>query len=192
MIIQVVRIFFLQFFLFATVFANQQSVLFDELLNETGLEFNPPAEYLETSIAPNDLLPYEKALIASDKQVEIRYALRPLSRMTVAYEDPHSSAPEPNHMFTMMFTALIGNLSDGGNTPHREYTQEKAREKFNADWAALSIFDLEKAYSEKFSQAFLLAIHKNNLADAYIVIMFNENKLVKERLDEIMSSLKFR
>lgn len=192
MIAKVVRIFLVQFLLSTSVIANQKNFLFDELLSEASLEFNPPAEYSEISIVQNDLLPYEKALIASDKQVEIRYALRPLSRMTVAYEDPHSSAPEPNHMFTMMFTALIGNLSNGGNTPHREYTQEKAREKFNADWAALSIFDLEKAYSEKFSQAFLLAIHKNNLADAYIVIMFNENKLVKERLDAIMSSLKFR
>lgn len=171
--------------------SNQQTITFKELLIETGLVYLQPDGFFETAIKDNELLSYEKAIIADDAQVEVRYALRPLSRMTVDYEDPHNAAPEPNHMFSMMFTALIGNLSLGGNSPHREYTLEQARQKFNADWAALSLFDLEPGYSDKFKQAFLLAIHKNNLSDAYMVILFNDYKVVKHRLDHIMSSLSY-
>lgn len=108
------------------------------------------------------------------------------------YEDPHNAAPEPNHIFTMMFTALIGQLSSGGSSPHREYQQQEAQTRFNADWAALSVFDVEPEYSTDFSQAFLLALHKNNLSDAYMVILFNDYSEIKPALEQVMQSLRFK
>jgi len=169
-----------------------QAIVFDELLAEAGLTYTQPADYSQIAIQHSDLLPYERAIRSDDAQLEVRYAIRPLARMNINYQDPHSSAPEPNHIFTMMFTALIGHMSKGGNSPHREYPQEQARGEFNADWAALSLFDLEPDYSRQYSQAFLLAMHKNNLADAYIVILFNDHNVVRNRLDLIMQSLAFK
>lgn len=91
----------------------------------------------------------------------------------------------------MMFNALIGQLSRSGNSPHREFQSQEALERFNADWAAMSLLDIEPAFSSGYDQAFLLAIHKNNLSDAYLIILFNDYESVTEELDQIMGSLKF-
>ena len=165
---------------------------FSDLLNEAGLGFSQPRDFRSIETRPSGLFPYEHAIRRDDKLLEVRYAIRPLSRIEINYEDPHNAAPEPNHVFTMMFTALIGQLSKGGSSPHREYRAEDARQKYNADWAALSVFDIEPEYSADYSQAFLVALHKNNLSDAYLVILFNDYQQIKPLLDEAMLSLRFK
>lgn len=172
--------------------SNSSIPLFDQLLNEAGLEFNLPEDFSPIEIQKTDIFPYEFAVRDSSSQLEIRYAIRPISRMEIKYEDPHSSAPEPNHIFTMMFTSLIGQLSSGGNSPHREYQQEHALKQFNADWAGASVFDVERAYSDEYDQALLIAMHKNNLSDAYLVILFNDYPTVKPLLENAMKSLVFK
>jgi hypothetical protein len=172
--------------------ANQLDTSFEGLLAEAGLDFHLPEEYQAIDVVNNSLFPYEHAIRKKNNSLEIRYSIRPLSRIEINYEDPHNAAPEPNHIFTMMFTALIGQLSSGGNSPHREYKQQEASTKFNADWAALSVFDVEPGYSSDYRQAFLLALHKNNLSDAYMVILFNDYAEVKPVLEQAMQSLRFK
>ena len=163
---------------------------FDTLLKEAGLTLAAPDSFLNTEVRENSIFPYEYAL-EKNKSIEVRYAIRPLARISIDYEDPHNAAPEPNHIFTMMFNALIGQLSRNGNSPHREFQSQEALERFNADWAAMSLLDIEPAFSSGYDQAFLLAIHKNNLSDAYLIILFNDYESVREELDQIMSSLRF-
>ena len=165
---------------------------FNDLLEEAGLSFELPPQYQKVEIVENEFFPHEHAIRKNDGSLEVRYSIRPLSRIEIDYEDPHNAAPEPNHIFTMMFTALIGQLSSGGSSPHREYRLEEAKSRFNADWAALSVFDVEPDYSSDFSQAFLVAMHKNNLSDAYMVILFNDYQQIKPILDQAMQSLRFK
>ncbi|NNE63323.1 MAG: hypothetical protein HKN34_04505 [Gammaproteobacteria bacterium] len=171
--------------------ANIDEPDFESLLKEAGLSFRQPATFEEVEVKDNALFPYERAIRKTDGSIEVRYAIRPLSRISIDYEDPHNAAPEPNHIFSMMFTALIGRLSNGGSSPHREYQQEEASEKFNADWAALSLFDVEPDYSKEFRMAFLVALHKNDLSDAYVVILFDDLEMIKPQLEVVMSSLRF-
>ncbi len=174
------------------VHAAQTESDFSHLLNEAGLIFELPNASHPIDIQANALFPYEYAVRLDNDSMEIHYSIRPLSRIEIAYEDPHNAAPEPNHIFNMMFTALIGQLSDGGNSPHREYSPQDAKAKFNADWAGLSVFDLEPGYSANYKQAFLVAMHKNNLSDAYLVILFNDYQSIKPELDRVMQSLRFK
>ncbi len=185
-------ILFLWLLLPLQVLSNQPENSFDDLLNEAGLTLVLPANFSQQAIQQNELFPYEHALRHENNTLEIRYAIRPLSRMEINYQDPHSSAPEPNHIFSMMFTALIGRLSNGGSSPHREYQLEEAQQKFNADWAAISVFDIEEEYSSDYKQAFLVALHKNNLSDAYLVILFNDYEQSKPLLDQAIQSLQFK
>ncbi len=172
--------------------ASQATTSFNNLLDEAGMTFDQPRDYAPIEIQPSELFPYEFALKRNNNNMEVRYSIRPLARIEIDYEDPHNAAPEPNHIFTMMFTALIGQLSSGGSTPHREFRLEEAKQKFNADWAALSVFDVEQSYSDQYQQAFLLAMHKNNLSDAYMVILFNDYSEIKPQLDTVMRSLRFK
>jgi len=56
---------------------------FQDLLAEAGLSFTSPAGFEEISLQPTPLLQHEKALRPRNGQLEIRYAIRPLSRIEI-------------------------------------------------------------------------------------------------------------
>jgi hypothetical protein len=96
-------------------------------------------------------------------------------------------------MFNMLFHTLVGNLTQrGSRSPTREYSANQSKEFFNADWAALGIFDVVDAYSAEFDQAMLLALHKNAMADAYAVFLFNDYTQVKQSIQQSLTALKFK
>ncbi len=111
--------------------------------------------------------------------------------MEIAYDDPHSNAPDPNHIFPMMFQTLIDLLSDGKHTPTREYPPEQARSRFNADWAAAALFDEDPRFAEQHKLALMIAIHKNDLADAYTIYLFDDYKQVRPVINATLGSLRF-
>jgi len=162
---------------------------FPTLAAGAGLEYQQPEGFERTPVQVNALWAYEHAV--HKPGIEIRYAIRPIERMQIAYDDPHSNAPDPNHIFPMMFQTLIGLLSDGKHTPSREYPPEQARAKFNADWAAAALFDLDQRFSDRYPLALMIAMHKNQLADAYTIYLFDDYQTAKPAIDATMGSLKF-
>jgi hypothetical protein len=164
---------------------------FAALLAEAGMEFTLPDGFRELPVQVNELLPYEGAIGRPDGALEIRYAIRPLARIEVDYEDPHSAKPEPNHMFPLMFQAIIGRIARHGHNPSSEYPQDQARKRFGADWASAAIFDVDPDYSSKHGHGLLLALHKNLLADAYAVFLFDDYEQAKPLLDQTLEALRF-
>lgn len=164
---------------------------FDLLIKEAELEFTRPTGFVDIPSQANSLLPYERAIRHEKTGLEVRYAVRPLGRIQIEYDDPHSAAPEPDHLFPLLFASLTDRLSSGGDTPRREYTAKQAQELFNADWAAVSVFDVKPEFSKHFSQGLLIALHKNGKADAYTVFLFNDYSQVKEVIDNSLSALAF-
>lgn len=164
---------------------------FQQRLSEAGLIFTPPQGFKPLPPVANPLLAYEHAIRGQASKLEVRYAIRPLSRVKIDYSDPHNSAPEPNHLFNMLFASLVEQLSSGGDTPRREYTDEQAKELFNADWAAAAVFDVSQQLSQDYTQGLLVAIHKNDQADAYMVYLFNSYPEVKQRIHTTLPSLRF-
>lgn len=164
---------------------------FQQRLSEAGLTFTAPQGFKPLPPVANPLLAYEHAIRSQDGKLEARYAIRPLSRVKIDYSDPHNSAPEPNHLFNMLFASLVEQLSSGGDTPRREYTDEQAKELFNADWAAAAVFDVSQQLSQDYTQGLLVAIHKNDQADAYMVYLFNSYPDVKQRIHTTLPSLRF-
>ena len=165
---------------------------FQKLLTEAELSFTAPQDFQPLPAVANPLLPYEHAIRADDSKLEVRYAIRPLSRVKIDYSDPHNSAPEPNHLFNMLFASLAEQLASGGDTPRREYTTEQAKELFNADWAAAAVFDASQQLTKDYKQGLLVALHKNGKADAYMVFLFNSYPEVKHRINTTLPSLQFK
>lgn len=173
-------------------FASQDlSEAFSKLLSESGLNYQDLQNYHALPGRQDTVLSYEHAVRHDTDKLEIRYSIRPLHRIRIDYQDPHSSAPEPNHMFNMLFSSLVDQFSQGGDAPRREYDTDQAKQFFNADWAAAAVFDVDLNYSEKYSQALIVAIHKNDKADAYMVYLFNDYPDVKSLIDDAFSSLQF-
>jgi len=164
---------------------------FEQLLTEAGLEFRAPDGFAAVRIHPNDRFPYEHAYASPDGTLEIRYAIRPLERLRVNYEDPHSSAPDPNHMFPLMFQSMVTRLSDGRHSPTREYPPEQAREKFNADWAAAAVFDIGAELATDHRQALIITLHGDALADAYVIFLFDDYESVQQKIKDNLSTLSF-
>ena len=164
---------------------------FDVLVQESGMAFEPPQGFHAVSPQVSPLFPHERALADADATLEIRYALRPLSRIKVDYQDPHSSVPDPNHMFPLMFQSLVTRLSNGGHSPTQEYPAAQAEEKFHAHWAAASVFDLHPELGGRFSQGLLIAMHKNHLADAYVLYLFDDYQAVRKQINQTIGALSF-
>lgn len=174
-----------------TLATAQISEGFRELLAEGELLYRPPAGYTELSAGTTPIIDYEHALRSDDRKLEIRLAIRPLKRMRIDYDDPHGSVPDPNHIFPLVFESLASRLAGGGHAPSNEYHPDEARERFNADWAAAAVFDTTEDFATAHSQGLLVAIHRNKVADAYLVFLYDDYAAVKERLDQAMGTLKF-
>ncbi len=172
--------------------AAQATVTFEDLLDESALDFSNPASLNEVEPQMNEVLPYERAHQLSGGDLEIRYAIRPISRVQIEYEDPHNAAPDPNHIFPLLFQTLVADLAANRNSPTQEYSLEQAQEEFNADWAAAATFDVVDNFSHQYRQALMIAMHKNHKADAYIIFLFDDYPSVKSEIKQNMRNLRFK
>jgi hypothetical protein len=164
---------------------------FDGLLVEGELLFNPPQGFVDLPAGRTPVLDYERALRSPDGQLEIRIAVRPLKRLVIDYDDPHGAVPNPNHIFPLVFESLATRLSGGRHAPSNAYPPDRAREKFNADWAAAAVFDTVKDFDTGHKQGLLLAIHRNKVSDAYVVFLFDDYATVKDSMKAAMKTLVF-
>ncbi len=169
-----------------------QSVLFKKLIDESGLLYVPPVDFIEIKPKANPVLHYEKALRHRSGELEMRLIIRPLGRISIEYNDPHNASPEPNHLFPLLFESLLSELSrGGGNTHNSVYPQTQAKKLFNAGWASAAVFDVNPGFSETYSQALLIGIHKDGQADAYIVFLYNKPSDAKTLIQAAISTLSF-
>lgn len=167
------------------------SVDFVKLLQESGLSFSETKGFKSIPVAPDYVMPYEKRLTNQDESLEVRYAIRPLNRIEIAYDDPHNSAPHPNDLFEMLFRTLSETLSGGSHVISRAYTAEQAKQKYNAGWASVGVFDISPDISKRYKQAMLIAIHHNDKADAYLLMLTNNLADQKPAIKQLQKSLKF-
>ena len=165
--------------------------MFHQLMDEAGMVLQCDDGYVGVPVVDNELLPYEKALRTGDGSMEIRFVIRPLARITIDYEDPHNAAPEPEHLFPLLFQSLTEQLSGGRHSPHREYPAQKARESFNADWAAASTFDVMPGFNAAFNHGFMIAMHGVGKADAYTVMLFDDYETARPAINEALNCLVF-
>ena len=184
------RLVFLAWVLLGTGVAGASERL-DALLAEAQLEMRPPEGYREIGAGRTSIMDYEHALRGPDGDLEIRVAIRPLRRRRIEYNDPHGSTPDPEHVFPLVFESLLSRLAGGRHAPSNAYPPGQAREKFNADWAAAGVFDTTADFSSDFSQGLLVAIHRNGVADAYVVLLFDDYDRIRPKLGEALAVMRF-
>lgn len=117
--------------------------------------------------------------------------LRPLSRMEIDYDDPHSSAPNPNQVFPLLFESMLNQLSDYSDQTIQAFEQEYALKHFYADWAQAASFSLKDAIGLPHKDALLIALHKDHIADAYLLVSYEAPELAKKTLVSDAPVLRF-
>ncbi len=171
--------------------AAAEGVGFDTLLKESRLRISVPEDFREIPPPQTPLFSFERAWVKKDGSMEIRLALRPIARMIIEYDDPHNSAPDPNDIYQMMFTAMVGQFARQGDMPVRDLPFEMARRTFNADWASIAMFGADPELNTRHREAMLLGIHKNKTADAYLLFLYDDPKKTKPLLDRLLRIMKF-
>lgn len=171
--------------------AQAASAGFAALASEAEVHFVTPDGFTEVDVAPQAPLPHELALRHSSGQLQIRLALRPLSRIEIRYDDPHGAMPDPEHIYPLMFESLTNTLALGGDSNRNVYAQEHARTQFGADWAAAAIFDLDAPEAAGFRQGILLALHRSKTADAYLLLLFDDAETARPLIREAIGALRF-
>lgn len=174
----------------AAIDKNAQ-LAFERLLIESGLRMKTPQHYTNVPIQANPILPYEHAIKHESGALEVRFIIRPLSRITIDYTDPHNAAPEPNHLFPLLFESITTQLSAGGDVPSSTFSESDAESNFNAQWAAASVFDVVPEFSADYRSALLVAMHKNQMADAYTLFLYNDHEQAKTLINAALSTLAF-
>ena len=176
----------------ALAFGRDLPLEFSNLLDEASLQLDSVPGFAAVPSANDGGIPYEYALRHNSGALEIRFMVGPLTRIQIEYNDPHNAAPEPNHLFPLLFESLTNQLAvRGGDTPSTVFTEAEAAENFNADWAAVSVFELDPEYSSSYRSAILVAMHRNDTADAYTLLLYNNHDFAKPLIDATLSIMTF-
>ncbi len=165
--------------------------LFDQLLEESGLRVESRQAFTDIPIQQNPVLAYEHAMRHESGALELRFIVRPLGRIEIEYNDPHNAAPEPNHLFPLLFESLTQHLAANNDTSSNTLSEVEAKEKFNAQWAAVAAFDVDPQFSSEYNNAILLGMHKNDQADAYTLFLYNDPETAKPLISTTLGIMSF-
>lgn len=175
----------------ATAIDKTARLAFDQLLLESGLRIETRQSYRDIPIQSNPVLPYEHAMQHESGALELRFIARPLNRITIEYNDPHNASPEPNHLFPLLFESITNRLSVGSDTPSSTFSESEAQKSFNANWAAASVFDVRPEFAAGYQNGLLIGMHKNEMADAYTLFLYNDHEQAKPLINKAISIMSF-
>lgn len=163
---------------------------FEELAADCGMEFHLPDGFLFEAGSEAHGLDHEATLIDEAGLIEVRLSLRNLEDAEVAYEDPHSSTPSPEHIYPLMFLAIVQAISQNPEAPSLTFG-EAALGEYEADWGQASVLKPDSRYSELHSSLLLIALHRRSASDAYMAFLYDDYELAKERIAAAKSCLKY-
>ncbi len=189
--------------LFISVFTaysaeNNQKKSFADLLTESKMVFQMPGGLVETKTIDNDQMNYEFSVKYPDKKFEVRYAIRPLVEMIVQYKvnevnkKPGVTLIDPNKLYLASFQAIAMNISGGQFKNSQEFDRNSVKNEFNADWGSVTLVETGKTFGQEYKYCLMLAIHKDDCADAYIFFLSESKDDLMALAQPAFYSLKFK
>jgi hypothetical protein len=171
---------------------------FDDLLIRANMTFDSPQDFGETEIIHNKQMNYDYAIKNKDKSLEIRYAVRPLDNLLKDYtikeqnKQPGDVYISPNKFYPAALQATIMNISGGKMPRINVFPKEAIKTEFNADWGATTITEVGKEFGQNYKYCMIVAIHKDNIADAYYFYLFDKQETIQSALIPVFHALKFK
>ena len=187
------------FLLVLTSFTTEKTTsAFQEKLLKAKMNFEMPKGFQETAIIANEQMNYDYAIKHVEKNFEVRFSLRPLDDMLKAnLEKEKNKKPgeiniSPNKLYQGSFVAIAFNISGGKMLKGSStFPPEAIKAEFNADWGAMTIVEAGKEFAQDYKYCMMVAIHKDDVADAYYFYLANDQQTLKEQMQPVFHSLKF-
>ena len=170
--------------------ASGSQIAFEALVARCNMEFVLPQGFQFSPGQSTHGLDYEATLVAESGGLEVRIALRCLADAEVDYQDPHSSKPAPEHIYPLLYTAIVQEIASDPHSASGGFG-ENSLDEFHADWGQMSLLQPKPEFGGAYQSMLFLAIHRRTAADAYLVFLFDDYAAVKDQIQTAMASLHF-
>lgn len=171
---------------------------FSELLTRSELIFTQPENFTAIEIIDQNTMQYEYALKHNTKNFEVRYAIRPLDELIKTYEKKEKNKKEgdinihPNKLYETLLQSTTMNISGGYLPEIVVFDSLAVRQEFNADWGGTTYVEVGNAFGANYKYCITVAIHKNNVADAYLFFLSDNTENFDDVMLSAFHSLKFK
>lgn len=153
---------------------------FQTLLAETGIEFRPPPDYVPCPVPENSVFRYQHAVRSPSGELELRYRIDSFARLEAERKAAAAgmevlASVSLDQLHVTNFMAIVFNLSGGMFVEPTVFKPETTTLLYEADWSALSFMRLaNNSFAQNYDSAFVLAIHKEGVADVYVIGLYTD------------------
>lgn len=171
---------------------------FTDLLATSNMTFEQPSNLEATKTIENGQMNYEYAIKHPTKKFEIRYAIRPLNQLLKDYTEreknkkPGDTNIDPNTLYKSLLQVTVLNISGGQLPTIGEFGKQAVKQEFNADWGATTVVPVGKEFGQQYKYCMVVALHKHNVADAYIFYLSDTKDGFMEAIKPTFHALKFK
>ena len=169
---------------------TSESQDFQTLLAEVGIEFRSTPDFVPCPVYENSVFRYQYAERSPSGELEVRYRIDSFARL----EAERKAAAAGMEMLTSVsldqmhatnFMAILFNLSGGVFAEPSVLKPETSALLYGADWSALGFVRLANDdFTPDYDSAYVLAIHKDGVADVYVIGLYNDISGEPERFDK--------
>lgn len=159
---------------------TSESQNFQSLLAEAGIEFRSTPDFVPCSVRENSVFGYQYAELSLSGDLEMRYRIDLFARLeaerkAAAAGMEMQASVSLDQMHAANFMAIVFNLSGGAFAEPTVFRPETSALLYGADWSALGFMRLaNNDFAPDYDSAYVLAIHKDGVADVYVVGLFDD------------------
>lgn len=159
---------------------NLESHDFQTLLAEAGIEFRSSPDFVPCQVRENSVLRYQYAERSPSGDLEVRYRIDSFARLEAERKAAAAgmemlASVSLDQMHITNFMAMIFNLSGGMFAEPTVLKPETTTLLYGADWSALGFIRLaNNDFALDYDSAYVLAIHKDGVADVYVIGLYND------------------
>ena len=143
-----------------------------------------PPNFRAAPVLNNENVVYDFAIKSNTTELEIRFRIWPVEK----------KEKNPNALYVPMLVTMGLNISNGQMMKPRQYPTESVKKEFRADAGSSGLVPVSSEFGKGYKQCLISVIHKDNIADAYVFYLYNEQKTILAALttDNIYHALKFK
>ena len=169
---------------------NSKSQDFQTLLMEASIEFRSAPDFVPCPVHENSVFRYQYAERSPTGDLEVRYRIDLLRRLEAERRAATAgmemlSSASLDQMHATNFMAVLLNLSGGMFAEPSVLKPETSALLYGADWSALGFMRLaNNGFALDYDSAYVLAIHKDGIADIYVIGLYTDISGEPERFDK--------
>ena len=173
---------------------------FLKLCNYSDMTYSIPEGFKPVEVKQNPDLTYQYAVKHKNKKLEIRYSIFPLKEQVKAYNEYLNNSSkkkivlmDPNMDHELVAITNVMNISRSEKTEEINTCKpDIVKHDFNADWGSSYYIENNSEYGKDYKYSLVVALHKKDIANAFVVYLFDDDKDISNEMLSSFNNLKFK